>query len=856
MNEKIPFKVSARTARLIGRENVATAKGAVIELVKNGYDADSPWVIILIDNYHSIYRDTLSFEEYNYLCRAGISKELLDSIYEKSSESFVESRFVDKDKRAELVHLLKSLATLYIVDQGEGMSRNIIENYWMTIGTDNKSTNYKTRNGRIKSGAKGIGRFALDKLGEQCEMITIYNPDVHVDLDREGNPSLYNGYKWIVNWKDFEGESKTIDSIEAELEGLSGVKYSEFIDEIFENISNVSKDVRANLLNRGTILKISKLRDIWDENAVVDLFNDLENLVPPSDHNEFQIKLYSTAFPDRFGNVESALCDDFDYKIEAHSNGEQIVTIKVYRNEYSIESIPHAFFNQEGMQRQHFHREDFQRGYWETTRTYSQLIPGFKELDILQSLDKIGTFNFTFYFLKRSALSNDIKRFYYREAPYNLRKDWLERFGGIKLFRDGFRIRPYGERNDSAFDWLGLGARKQKNPAGIGKKDGGYRVEVENVAGAIHISRLTNIAFEDKSSREGLQENNEFLIFKNLIQGIIAIFEEDRSYIARQFIAYDELISVNSSLAAHAEKLAKDILERQKEKSSANSNSGKTTEMSNEEILASLNEQKNIEIELLKEEQKVLRALASSGLMLASFSHDLSKLNISLNNRYDRIKNLFLDKIPEDVYVNEEPRKNPYALLDRAKKTDLKMQSWLNFATGIIKKDKRKRKQIILKSYFDNLRLTWLSIFEARGINLDLSQVEDIRIKAFEIDLDSIFYNLFSNSIEAFMHLKEERSRSVQIKFYTTDKNLICEYRDTGPGLSQDIVDPERIFEPLYTTKRNRSTGEEIGTGLGMWIVKLVAEDNDAICKLLFPSIGFGIQILFPIKYNTSINIE
>ena len=34
MNEKIPFKVSARTARLIGRENVATAKGAVIELVK------------------------------------------------------------------------------------------------------------------------------------------------------------------------------------------------------------------------------------------------------------------------------------------------------------------------------------------------------------------------------------------------------------------------------------------------------------------------------------------------------------------------------------------------------------------------------------------------------------------------------------------------------------------------------------------------------------------------------------------------------------------------------------------------------------------------------------------------------
>ena len=34
-SNRIPFKVSARTARLIGRENIATSKGAIIELVKN-----------------------------------------------------------------------------------------------------------------------------------------------------------------------------------------------------------------------------------------------------------------------------------------------------------------------------------------------------------------------------------------------------------------------------------------------------------------------------------------------------------------------------------------------------------------------------------------------------------------------------------------------------------------------------------------------------------------------------------------------------------------------------------------------------------------------------------------------------
>lgn len=48
---KIPFQVSAKTARLIGRENVANADGAVIELVKNGYDVTGakvldvlPWI--------------------------------------------------------------------------------------------------------------------------------------------------------------------------------------------------------------------------------------------------------------------------------------------------------------------------------------------------------------------------------------------------------------------------------------------------------------------------------------------------------------------------------------------------------------------------------------------------------------------------------------------------------------------------------------------------------------------------------------------------------------------------------------------------------------------------------------------
>jgi len=846
---KIPFKVSARTARLIGRENVATPKGAIIELIKNSYDADSSVSIIYIDNICSVLRDTLTVVQYDELLRRGINSSLLESIYTKSVEGYLLSCSNNNDCLQTLIAELKKLAVLYIIDCGEGMTRQIIENYWMTIGTDNKSTNYITQTKkRVKAGAKGIGRFALDKLGECCEMITVFDQTVHSDFDEHGNASGFTGYRWNVNWGDFEGASKTIDSVVATLDG-----FTNSFHECINALQDIPKSLKESLISNeesthGTILKISNLRDIWDEIMVSQVFNDLGVLVPPADNPDYSITLNDSLNPGKYGEVQSSVCDDFDYKIEAHATADQKVKIRVFRNEYDVESIPPSFFARENQQRSGYTKADFLRGYWDTERSFSQLFPGFKDMDSNNVLSNIGSFDFTFYYMKRGANRNDEARFFYRHCAYNLRGLWLDKFGGIKLFRDRFRVRPYGERADSAFDWLGLGARKQKSPSGIGKKDGGYKVEVENVAGSILISRLTNVNFEDKSSREGLQENQTFSVFKGIILGIISIFEEDRALIAREMDADDYERNGEAQEREQAELLAKKILDKQRQstQSEEDKNNPHFQSMS---LLAALNEKKDQEIEQLREEQKVLRALASSGLMLASFSHDLSKLNISMNNRYEKIKDLFLSKLPETTFSGYEDRKNPYVLLDRAKHTDEKMQNWLNFSTGIIKKDKRRRKNIQMVSYFEGLASTWGAVFDSRNIHLQISGSPDIKLRAFEIDLDSIFYNLFSNSVEAFTRLKVERERIISINYRVTEKSISFEYRDSGPGLSSDIVNPEIILQPLFTTKRNRSTGEEIGTGLGMWIVKLIAEDNDAKIKLLNLEYGFGMVIDFPKNY-------
>ena len=89
---KIPFTASARTAMLIGAENFSNPEGAIIELVKNAYDADSPSCYILFDGENEHFSD------------------------------------------------------IYIIDFGGGMDISTINDCWMRIGTDNKQKNIETAN--------------------------------------------------------------------------------------------------------------------------------------------------------------------------------------------------------------------------------------------------------------------------------------------------------------------------------------------------------------------------------------------------------------------------------------------------------------------------------------------------------------------------------------------------------------------------------------------------------------------------------------------------------------------------------------------------------------------------------------
>jgi signal transduction histidine kinase len=95
--------------------------------------------------------------------------------------------------------------------------------------------------------------------------------------------------------------------------------------------------------------------------------------------------------------------------------------------------------------------------------------------------------------------------------------------------------------------------------------------------------------------------------------------------------------------------------------------------------------------------------------------------------------------------------------------------------------------------------------------------------------------------------------RKITVKLHVKDADVSFVYQDSGPGLSQDIVDPNRIFEPHFTTKKDSHTGEDTGTGLGMWLVKSFVEDNKGTVELLSSEPGFGLRIYFPNKLRVKI---
>ncbi|WP_338088469.1 ATP-binding protein [Maribacter zhoushanensis] len=115
------------------------------------------------------------------------------------------------------------------------------------------------------------------------------------------------------------------------------------------------------------------------------------------------------------------------------------------------------------------------------------------------------------------------------------------------------------------------------------------------------------------------------------------------------------------------------------------------------------------------------------------------------------------------------------------------------------------------------------------------------------MDISTIFTNLINNSIDSFNNLTEVQKRIINILAKVKDNSIEILYSDNGVGLDEVFEDKEEIFLPFKTAKRDRR-GKEIGTGLGMYLVKSVIDDNNGTIDILEPEKGFSVMISFLLR--------
>lgn len=796
---KIPFKVSARTAKLIGLENFSNEEGAIVELVKNTYDADSKNCILIFD---------LTFNQ-------------------------------TKNEKGEILYQTdKHNSKIYIIDNGIGMTEDVISNQWMTIGTDDKLYKHLSDKGRVKTGAKGIGRFALNRLGLITKLVTI-------------SKKTKEGLFWKVKWNDFDEVGTTVSDVKADLESRNNLDLKVEILKKFQKNKNLKKLLNESSFETGTIIEISELNDNWETSQLNNLFSNLEMLLPPKEQSDFEIHFFSNTDEDNYGKVKTAYYDDYDYKVEAKYKGSDNgnIEIKITRNELDIEIIENRYseiFDYDAMKKYPYRLEDFKTKTITITKALNSILANDIDLDLIS---KVGEFGFSFYFLKNTISDDkqdgDLKKYPYKGFSSANRKAWLKRFGGVKIFRDDFRIRPYGENGQ---DWLKLGERQSQSPGGAGQRMGGYRIRPNQIAGTINISRIHNISFQDKSGREGIIENEVFLLFENIIKEIITFFEKDRNTIMFHFSELYKKKNKEAEAKQKAQEEAERIRIEKEEKE--NKTEGEPTDDSSKNTEETLAEGVQIltrELDEKEEEIRLLRNLASVGLIISSFAHEVKSLRSRLIPRTTFLLRELKNHLNEKDLDKLDKDDNPFYMIKLIQDEDTKLKHWLEYSLNTLKRDKRERRDLNFGDYFEKFKATWSKALEQRNIKINLIGNNDAgnTIRAFEVDMDSIFNNLLSNSMNYLKGIKGKQ-KLIEINWKKVDDNIEVTFSDNGKGLDEQYLDnPEEIFKLLESSKKDKK-GNAIGTGLGLYIVKSIIEEyNNSSISIIGVKEGLKHKITF-----------
>ncbi len=701
--DSLRFHVDAGHINKLGFELVGKQETALMELIKNAYDADATEVTV---------------------------------------------DFFNAEKEG---------GTLVIQDNGSGMNLETIKTAWMNISTDFKQENKSSpKFGRVRAGRKGIGRFSVQRLGNRLELVS--------GVDGESK-----AIKIIFNW---------------DIDYVRGVN----IRDVYAYTEYIEKDIDYH----GTCLKITGLREIWQESHIKKVWNGVLLLQSP-------FKPTPTISNNKFFENDPG----FETIINKEGANQK-------RIEYSIDSmfLDHALAEIFG---------EIDENGNAKVRVVSTRLQMEEEHIFEQKFLLTGSLFFqTKYFIYVSDLMS-ISTKKASELAYE--------YGGIRIYRNGFRVLPYGERSD---DWLKLdrdsARRTILNP-----------VANTNFFGSVYLDD-NNVMFEETSNREGLLENEAFrelasFVHDSIFWAVTRVgFHRNRKQTASQknFISEllppkkpkeiisdlkESLINVANSKNTTPEEKA--VLIEQKLDLASNE-AGQYEEHEEEKKLAAI------------QYEEMLRILASLGISLSIFGHEIKGAIDSLNASIT-LQKMMLNKKGADP-----------ELMDGATSLQKASDRIFNVGKYIGQITAHNASRALMPLHINAVVKDFMEQFndhlKKQSINLNLNLSEEYlqSIPMHESELVSVLLNFTTNSIK---FIKKAKVIHPKIKITTKIENnfILIRFEDNGTGVSDG--DKNKIFDAFYTTSiGNDELLEGVGTGLGLKIVSDIASTYGGSVQLGMPS--------------------
>ena len=667
--------------------------------------------------------------------------------------------------------------TMVIEDDGDGMDQPLLQNYWLRIGTDYKTDVLRSRGkGRVLTGAKGLGRLGIDRLCDELVLQTKCSGMDHV-------------LELTVHWSRYEEKGKALSGITHDLYQVSLP--------IDDDYGTAFKGAES----KGTRLIMKGLKDQWSKAFVSELRQELALLISPfGGVNDFTIELRTGDGEDSGPLSATNMLDAAEWVLEATLNEQNEISL-------ALESGKHAEKYTEG---------PYPWAEWLKTQGVEP---------------NCGPFGFLMYFLPSDRPVLKALEFTTKD-----RTEFMAANQGIRIYRDAFRVRPYGEPSGRG-DWLDLGLRRSKRPEGITQK--GWKVGPHQVVGAVFIGREENPQLVDQTNREGIVEGQAFADLRAAVQRAIDFFEakahgsavnrkERKESDKAKEAANDTATTARTQLEELETQVAKAV-ESLKDKAVpeeirvALGKAQAAARSADDAIRAaeSLDSVRVQEVTELEHEKDTMANLASLGILTVSFGHEAKEYaNLGARNAL-RLKEHYeaghLELMPP---YDERFSKDLQIIIDS---TNF-IRNFATLALGNVRPDKRRRTNVDLVDVVSTVFKTLNLSLDRQKIVPDLSRVpeECPPIRAFRIDWESIIVNLITNSVAALKNTAAV-DRKILVQIDWTAEDLIMTFSDSGVGIEAGTE--MRIFEPMFSTRRDNK-GKVEGTGMGLAIVRTFVEDH------------------------------